>query len=391
MADPAVAANGNNLLRESVTRIPLYTGDGTDSFTPTQWLARVEKARLTAAWNEENTMAFIYVSLRGKALKWYECLERSGIANTFVAFSAAFLASFSPATTVRTATVSLNDIKQQPTEDVVGYYARVIEVINEIEGLIPVAARNPAAAAYHNDIVALAGFAALDVAIRVGPPQAIFTLGMKTAMNHVGIQIFVAGLKPHLRDEIMKDMPGVLWDAFQSALTLEKIHTPVKSSIHATVNEISEDSSDIIDGEIEAVQAQLGRLQARRSQFKPNSNSGGQFNRSGGFGSRQNNSTSQQSGKPLNLRDAICRCCNKKGHMQDKCFTRIRKGLPCVDAKGVPLRNQPPTPPPQQGRVAEVDLQNQSGGGAQNTAPPSGFSGPPQSNGYWTPYPPNFL
>ena len=58
---------GNNLLRESVTRIPLYTGDGNDSFTPAQWLARVEKARLTAAWDDANTMAFIYVSLRGKA------------------------------------------------------------------------------------------------------------------------------------------------------------------------------------------------------------------------------------------------------------------------------------------------------------------------------------
>ena len=57
--------------------------------------------------------------------------------------------------------------------------------------------------------------------------------------------------------------------------------------------------------------------------------------------------------------------------MQDKCFTRIRKGLPCVDANGVPLKNQPPTP--QQGRVAEIGTSNQSGGGAQNVAPP-----PPQ-------------
>ncbi len=66
--------------------------------------------------------------------------------------------------------------------------------------------------------------------------------------------------------------------------------------------------------------------------------------------------------------------------MQDKCFTCIRKGLPWVDANGVPLINQPPTPQ-QQGRVAEIGTQNdQPGGGAQNVAPPQG-------NGYWTPYP----
>ena len=379
-ANPA----GNNLLRESVTRIPLYTGDGNDSFTPAQWLARVEKARLTAAWDDANTMAFIYVSLRGKALKWYECLERSGIALNFADFSTAFILSFSPATTARTATISLNEIKQQNNEDVVGFYARVIEVVNEIENLIPAAARRPAAVTYPPEIMALAGFNALHANVRIGPPQAIFDLGMKTAMNHVGIQLFVAGLKPQIRDELMKDMPAVLWDAFQNALTLEKIHMPVKSFTNASVNEISEEDTQQIDGEIEAVQAQLQRLQTRRSQFRP-----GQFNKPGGFGFRQN-STSQQTGKPLQLKDAICRCCKKKGHMQDKCFTRIRKGLPCVDVNGVPLKNQPPSPP-QQGRVAEIGTQNvQSGGGAQNVAPPSGFSAPPQSNGYWTPYPPNF-
>ena len=382
MADANPA--GNNLLRESVTRIPLYTGDGNDSFTPAQWLARVEKARLTAAWDDANTMAFIYVSLRGKALKWYECLERSGIALNFADFSTAFISSFSPATTARTATISLHEVKQQQNEDVVGFYARVIEVVNEIENLIPAAARRPAAVAYPAEIIALQGFNALAANLRNEPPQALFNLGMKTAMNHVGIQLFVAGLRPQIRDDLMKDMPATLWEAFQSALTLEKIHMPIKSSMSASVNEIADEETTQIDGEIEAVQAQLQRLQTRRSQYKP-----GQFNKPGGFGSRQN--YSQQSGKPLTLRDSICRCCKKKGHMQDKCFTRIRKNLPCVDANGIPLKNQPPTP--QQGRVAEIGPQNsQSGGGAQNVAPPSGFSAPPQGNGngYWTPYPPNF-
>ena len=38
-------AENQNLLRDAVTRIPIWTGDSKDVFTPEQWLARIEKAR----------------------------------------------------------------------------------------------------------------------------------------------------------------------------------------------------------------------------------------------------------------------------------------------------------------------------------------------------------
>ena len=61
-------AENQNLLRDAVTRIPIWTGDNKDVFTPEQWLARIEKARVAAAWNEADTLSFIYCSLRGEAL-----------------------------------------------------------------------------------------------------------------------------------------------------------------------------------------------------------------------------------------------------------------------------------------------------------------------------------
>ena len=65
-----VAANeGANLLCDAVTHIPIYTGDGNDPFTPDQWIKRIKKARDITNWNEENTMFYLYVSFRGKALK----------------------------------------------------------------------------------------------------------------------------------------------------------------------------------------------------------------------------------------------------------------------------------------------------------------------------------
>ena len=53
------------LLRDAVTRIPVWTGNGNNIFTPDQWLQRIEKARVSAAWDDAQTMSFIYVSLRG--------------------------------------------------------------------------------------------------------------------------------------------------------------------------------------------------------------------------------------------------------------------------------------------------------------------------------------
>ena len=54
--------HANNILRVTITCKPVWTGDGKDMFTPMQWLAHVEKAPNTAAWNDAQTMSFIYVS-----------------------------------------------------------------------------------------------------------------------------------------------------------------------------------------------------------------------------------------------------------------------------------------------------------------------------------------
>jgi hypothetical protein len=87
-------------------------------------------------------------------------------------FCIAFLLSFSPA---RTASIILNEIKQQNNKYVIVYYARVIEVINEIEGLIQAAAHSPAAATYPDEITTLAGFNTLNVTNSVGPSKPYLT------------------------------------------------------------------------------------------------------------------------------------------------------------------------------------------------------------------------
>jgi hypothetical protein len=53
-----------NLLRDAVTLIPFYIGEGNDAFTPDHWIKRIQKAKDTAGWNDENTMSFVRLSQR---------------------------------------------------------------------------------------------------------------------------------------------------------------------------------------------------------------------------------------------------------------------------------------------------------------------------------------
>jgi hypothetical protein len=78
----AAANQGANLLLVAVIHITVYTGDGL-------------KARDTANWNDESTMSFVYIPLRGKVLINHECSKQIGVKhNNFVDFTTAFLESF---------------------------------------------------------------------------------------------------------------------------------------------------------------------------------------------------------------------------------------------------------------------------------------------------------
>ena len=85
-------------------------------------------------------MAFVYISLRGTAIMWYEDLKRSDIALNFPAFSTTFLSSFPPAETAHTAILTVHDVKQQATESVVAFYPRVVKMADIIELLLSPAA-----------------------------------------------------------------------------------------------------------------------------------------------------------------------------------------------------------------------------------------------------------
>ena len=377
MADAAARAN---LLRESITKLPAFNGDGTDALTPEQWISRIEKVRVTTGWTDDQTMSFMYTSLRGVALTWYEGLSRNGIADTYAAFRPAFLNCFAPMQTARSAVVTLHDVKQGPTELVVAFHSRVLKVLNDLEAILPAASRAPATRVYPPAILAVNQFVALANDVKDGHLETMVNLGVTIAVNHIGIQMFVAGLRSSIRDKMMENMPTELYAALQRALDLEKIHCPPSRLLSsAAVHEIdNEAEASEMDGEIEAIQRRLAGLQNRRSQFRPQNQGQG----------------SKAKGKFAgNKKLIICRCCEKTGHMQDACYTRINKRLPCVDQNGKPLAIQPPfpdTPPRKRGGVAEVAAQPMASQPLAGAPPPSQLAPPANQQGFWTPFPPNF-
>ncbi len=105
----------------------------------------------------------------------------------------------------------------------------------------------------------------------------------------------------------MKSMPVLLWHAFQQAISLEKIHTPLKTNT-SVVSEIAKNSDTVeLDGKIEAVGAQLNRLTSKISQFILPGKFGQQSGRSG------YRPTGQMGKSNSNFKHLVCRVCRKRG------------------------------------------------------------------------------
>ena len=296
-----------------LAKFPLWSGERTkDQFTAEQWIRRVEMVAQDGDWADARTMTHVLASLRGKALTWFESLARCGI-NTgdFDAFKAAYLEAYSEIRTARTATFELMDLSQKPGEPVNEYHPRLIKILDTVEHFFP-NDFNQLTNPWPAEIAGLAGFAAVANNIKQQTQQRHLHHGAKQGLNSVGLLLFMAGLRPQLRDELMKDPPHTLYAAFQRAQQLDRLYTePTKKKIAAIWGDEEEDEEDV-DKKVEALETKLEALKTRRAQL----NGQGRSYRPG-----QNRSSKQFK----------CHYCDKKGHMQKNCFKRMKDGAPMVD------------------------------------------------------------
>ena len=126
------------LRQAELAKIPIWTGSkSVDQFSAEQWIERIQRAKNASAWNDAQTMSFVFNALRSDALLWYDSLKRSGVnQNVWDDFKAAFLQAYSSIRTTRSTIVNLADVKQGPNESVVAYYPKVVKAIDDLEALV---------------------------------------------------------------------------------------------------------------------------------------------------------------------------------------------------------------------------------------------------------------
>ena len=337
-----MADNAENLRQADLAKLPFFTGAKSDAFTCEMWVQRVQRCRDSSNWNDATTMTYVFNALRGEALEWTRTLNRSSVnVDEWASFKKGLLYAFSAVRTSRTTTINLANLQQNQSERVVSYYTRVVNTVNDLEGLnpdIPVPAEpwTPA-------VRAVPAFMALPIADRVEQLQRLITHGAQRVYDHMALNIFVSNLRPSIREEVIRQSPKILNDAFEMAMEAEKAQfDPRKTASlpmmpvephHGSDN--NTDTEDALQAELEDLtndsSARIEAIKKKLSKFRRPT--------TGGAASQQSRQQTAPSTRiPANPahKNMKCRYCNKMGHIQYDCFTRRRNNAPMIGADGKP-------------------------------------------------------
>jgi hypothetical protein len=336
-----------------LSKIPLFFGDATkDAFTAETWLTRLEQARVIGGWDADQTAIYCNMAFRDNAIRWRDGLKEMGIDTAnWDALRAAFLRFYAPSATIRSCVANL-DLKQGASETVRDFGPRVARVIHDIRQSAPnYAFPNDL---FANDIAAIPAVAALDLAVRQNAHRALVQRGEQRLADLVSIHIFVAGLKPYIRDKCVTRQFADYYEAYTHATQLE--HNLADPKKHPHVNAIDKDTPDQdSDPEIAEMELQLEALRFKKNRKQPGRR--GAPSRGGG--------TSRSGATPKRDYSSYkCHYCHIPGHLQQVCRKRLAAGAPMVPQSAAGLQ-----------KVSETEHTP----GAQNSQPamPAGTPAPP--------------
>ena len=340
MNDPAAQAFMNAGRQIEAGRLPLWNGTADSAFTAEQWIQRIQKAATAGGWTDPVIMSNVFNALRGDALVWYDALPTIGYNSAdWEDFKTAFLRTYGTVRTVRTTALNITDIKQGASESAAQYMARVIKIIDDIKFIAPAVLPEPATP-WTAPFTEAAGWAAITAANKTAQMQQLLRAGAEDAYNRVGLQLFIAGLKPTLRSKLMETDPATMRHAFEAAVNFEGLlKEPSRNgkTFHITAVEDNDDNGqegvvrsqheeddEEEDIEIAAITKKLKQLKKKAQNKKKKSTN------------PQTNASTKPKQQNTAARDE-CRYCRAKGHMQRACFKRKAAGAPCVDQFGNPL------------------------------------------------------
>jgi hypothetical protein len=163
-------------------------------------------------------MTYVLNALCGFAFAWTRSINRSNKVdiNNWNSFKTGLLNAFSVIRTSCTTTINLTSLLQGTSERVTEYYIRVVDTVNDIEAMKKLNTQRLPADPWQQ-AAAIPQFMALGVAVRAKILMDLVDFGIQDSLDYVSLNLFVSGLKPHIREEVMRQAPKTLDDAFDLA------------------------------------------------------------------------------------------------------------------------------------------------------------------------------
>jgi hypothetical protein len=212
---------------------------------------------------------------------------------------------------------------QGTNERITNYYIWVIDAVNNIEALKKMDQQklpeNP-----WQEAAQVPQFMALAVGVRSKILLDLVNFGIQNALDYVSLNLFIFGLKPHIRKEVMRQTPKNLDNTFDMAVQSQKINYAPPKAAGATalpVMPIDQNNTPLPTEEtevdllaaLEDIEAdnenRVAAIKSKLSKFCRNGQPPG--NRSSS--NRSTNKSSSGARKPNPDKDVKCRYCNKMG------------------------------------------------------------------------------
>jgi hypothetical protein len=307
-ADPLLNADR---IRRS-TELPAFYGDPEkDSISALTFINRMENAAEIGHWDNARKYSELLQMLRGPAAAWAQSLKEYKITKgDWEAIKKSFLVNFEKKITVKTACANFTDLVQKKNENTRDFFSRVCKVFRTLDQNEP---------ENFNEISGALGPIPAADALRFKKE------GLEEHANFMKECLFLAGLHADLREAVIQTgklrIPELQLAAREQEALLEekKKGTSVISSIqerecsNAELEALKDWPQEIIDQlsdddfyKINAVRGQFRRPPIFRRNF------GGQARGPGA------------------IKKMKCFFCDKFGHMQKDCHSRLKSGAPMV-------------------------------------------------------------
>ena len=221
MAHAAIGAAATAAIRANTQTqiglsIPVFTGVKPYTITPEQWIQKVEHAKLAGGWDADQTIGFIAGAFGDLELNWYKSLETREVnPKNWDEVKAELLADFGIQITSTNACKGITKL-HQGNRSVSEYYSELADVVTMLVKLTP---KNYAAdieipAATITDTAAnvaagnhpqLDHFNGINDANKAAIRQAWGEKSCISTAHFIMVQIFIEGLKPEIRNEMIKE------------------------------------------------------------------------------------------------------------------------------------------------------------------------------------------